>query len=54
MILTNFDKFVEFIKIQAEGSFWKTFKKSQEKFERNLKNCLKNFKEILYKFIKIC
>ncbi len=51
IILTNFDKFVQLIKIQTEGSFWKNFRKSQEKFTENLKNCRKNF-QILY--IKIC
>ncbi len=38
-ILINFDKFVQFIKIQAEGSFWKNFRKSNGKFKKYSKNC---------------
>ncbi len=45
-ILTNFNKFVKFIKIWAEVSFWKNIRKFQEKFKGNFKNGWKNFQEI--------
>ncbi len=45
-IFTNFDKIVQFIKIQAECSFWKNLRKFQEKFKGNFNNCWKNFQEI--------
>ncbi len=38
IILTNSDKFVQFIKIYAEGSFWKNLRNVKEKFKENCKN----------------
>ncbi len=38
-ILTNFDKFVPFTKIKAEGSCWKNLKKFQEITKGIIINC---------------
>ncbi len=45
-ILTNFDKFVQFLKIYAEDSFWENLSTFQEIFKEIFKNCWKNFQEI--------
>ncbi len=38
-ILTNFNKFVQFIKIKAKSNFRKNLRKFQEEFMANFKNC---------------
>ncbi len=48
IILTNYDKFVQFIKIQAEGSFEKI---KGGNFNKNLRETLKNVGNIFRKFL---
>ncbi len=38
MKLTNFDKYVQFIKIQARGCFWKNLKETLKIVDKNFRN----------------